>query len=147
MKLVKFLSNCDVVLVLVRASSNFVTALLILIKLVSTQTCSLASKSGWHTTFFTGIEGLSRSIKVLKHISKFQYFLLYNYLLWSIYGKISVKPWYGFFLVRASLKFAGALLNLIKHLNTQTQSSVSDRALPGLQPKIYKPLKPFWLLS
>ena len=86
MKLVKFLSNCDVVLVLVRASLNLVTALLILIKLVSTQTCSLASTSGRGTTFCTGIEGLSRSIKykqnkVLKYISRFQYFLLYNYLL------------------------------------------------------------------
>ena len=86
MKLVKFLSNCDVVLVLVRASLNLVTALLILIKLVSTQTCSFASTSGRGTTFCTGIEGLSRSIKykqnkVLKYISRFQYFLLYNYLL------------------------------------------------------------------
>ena len=39
--------------------------------------------------------------------------------------KISIKPWY--FLVRASLVFLGALLNLVKLLSTQTGSSARVR--------------------
>ena len=55
-------------------------------------------------------------------------FLLYNHLLWylkSIYSKNSIKPWYD--LVRASLNFVRALLNLIKLVSILTCSSARVR--------------------
>ena len=58
------------------------------------------------------------------------YRMIIYYAIWDKFQvilkiKISIKPWY--FLVRASLVFLGALLNLVKLLSTQTGSSARVR--------------------